>query len=384
MGPVGSPVNPNIKDVARSIGVSWKTVSRVINGGEHVAPEMRQRVETAIATMGYLPDHTAQSLRRGRTQTLRLVIVRRFERFLTEPFIDEVVSGIVDAAAEVGYAILLEAINPQPDAGSSVAPGRRVDGSIIIDGRQDNPAIRPEHLVGHPYVMIPTRPNAPEADWVYADFRGGGREITAHLIAQGHTRIGHLAGRLSLPERDRLRGYRDALTAAGIPIDPTLIVAAGHLRHHGTSAMAKLLDRRPDLTAVFAVNDLTALGAMEIAQQRGLRVPDDLSIAGFDDIYLAAYANPPLTTVRLPAYEMGRAATQRLVARIGGDAEARADEGGPSPGQFFPVEIVPRGSVSPPREGSGRRPTPPVADGALARPDHSTGSVDGARQPPEQ
>ncbi len=388
---MGSAVNPNIKDVARSIGVSYKTVSRVINGGEHVTPEMRQRVEAAIATLRYQPDHTAQSLRRGRTQTLRLVIVRRFERFLTEPFIDEVVSGIVDAAAEAGYAILLEAINPQPDAGSSVAPGRRADGSIIIDGRQDNPAIRPEHLVGHPYVMIPTRPNAPEADWVYADFRGGAREVTTHLIAQGHTRIGHLAGRLSLPERDRLRGYRDALTAVGIPIDPTLVVVAGHLRHHGASAMAKLLDRRPDLTAVFAVNDLTALGAMEFAQQRGLRIPDDVSIAGFDDIYLAGYANPPLTTVRLPAYEMGRAATQRLIATIGVDAgtDARTDGGESNrtelrKGQLFPVEIVPRGSVCPPREGSGRRPTPPVADGALARPDHSTGSVDGARQTPER
>ncbi len=382
---MGSAVNPNIKDVARSIGVSYKTVSRVINGGEHVTLEMRQRVEAAISSLGYQPDHAARSLRRGRSQTLRLVIVRRFERFLTEPFIDEIVSGIVDAAAEAGYAILLEAISPQPDAGSSVAPERRVDGSIIIDGRQDNPAIRPEHLAGHPYLMVPTRPNAPEADWVYADFRGGARQMTTHLIEQGHTRIGHLAGRLSLPERDRLRGYRDALAAAGLPIDPTLIVAAGHLRHHGASAMARLLDRRPDLTAVFAVNDLTALGAMEVARQRGLRIPDDLSVAGFDDIYLAAYADPPLTTVRLPAYEMGRAATQRLIATIGADGDAGPTAAGSDRGRFFPVELVPRGSVCPPREGSGvARSAPPVADGALARPEHATVDVDGARPTPEQ
>ena len=371
-------MNPSIKDVADSIGVSWKTVSRVINGGAHVTPEMRLRVEAAITALGYQPDHAARSLRRGRTQTLRLVVVRRFERFLTEPFIDEVVAGIVDAAAEAGYAILLEAISPQPDAGSSVAPERRVDGSIIIDGRQDNPAVRPEHLTGHPYVMVPTRPNAPEAGWVYADFRGGARQVTAHLIEQGHTRIGHLAGRLSLPERDRLRGYRDALTEASIPIDPSLIVAAGHLRHHGASGMARLLDRRPDLTAVFAVNDLTALGAIEVARQRGLSVPDDLSVAGFDDIYLAAYANPPLTTVRLPSYEMGRAATRQLIAAVTPDGDSDHDGV-----RFFPVELVLRGSVCPPREETGiDRPAPPVADGASLRPEQPTASVVGTRPSP--
>ena len=372
-------MNPSIKDVADSIGVSWKTVSRVINGGEHVTPEMRQRVEAAIAALGYQPDHAARSLRRGRTQTLRLVVVRRFERFLTEPFIDEIVAGIVDAAAEAGYAILLEAISPQPDAGSFAAtPERRVDGSIIIDGRQDNPAVRPDHLAGHPYVMVPTRPNAPEAGWVYADFRGGARRVTTHLIAQGHTRIGHLAGRLSLPERDRLRGYRDALTAAGLPIDPTLIVAAGHLRHHGATGMERLLDQRPDLTAVFAVNDLTALGAIEVARQRGLRIPDDLSVVGFDDIYLAAYANPPLTTVRLPAYEMGRSATHQLIAAIAGDREHGSE-------RFFPVELVPRGSVGPPRASPSADPmAPPVADGASLRTEHPTASANGARPPPHQ
>lgn len=339
-------MNPSIKDVANSIGVSYKTVSRVINGGEHVTPEMRERVEQAIATLRYQPDHAARTLRRGRTQTIRLFVVRRFERFLTEPFMDEVVSGIVDAAAEARYAILLDVVSPDQGGDGAVISERRVDGSIIIDGRQDNPSVRPEHLAGRPYVIIPTRPSDPDAGWIYADFRGGAREITAHLIAQGHRRIGHLAGRLNLPERDRFRGYRDALHDAGLAVDPSLIIAAGHLRHHGATAMRRLLERQPSITAVFAVNDQTALGAIDTVQQLGLRVPDDISIAGFDDIYLAAYAHPPLTTVRLPAYEMGRAATQSLVRAIATDTRPEHDG-------VFPVELVLRASVGPPRADAG-------------------------------
>nr|MBA3450261.1 substrate-binding domain-containing protein [Chloroflexia bacterium] len=174
--------------------------------------------------------------------------------------------------------------------------------------------------------------------WVYADFRGGAIQVVDHLIALGHRRIAHLTGRFTLPERDRLTGYRQALEAAGIRGDPNLIVAAGHLRHHGYAAMEKLLARGADFTAVFAVNDLTALGAMECLQRRGLRVPEDVSVAGFDDIYLAPYAAPPLTTLRLPAYEMGIAATEMAIAAV--------EDGSSFPaGREFPVEFCPRAST---------------------------------------
>ncbi len=340
---------PSIKDVAHHSGVSYKTVSRVINGEPNVAAPTRQRVEAAVAALGYRPDPTARSLRRGRTRALRLLVVRRFERFLTEPFLDEVVSGIVDSAAGAGYALMLEVAGPHdPMPRSASGAERRVDGTILVDGRSASPLLPPLDYAGPPYVVLPTRPSNPQVGWVYADFRGGAERLVGHLIALGHRRIAHLTGRLSLPERDRLSGYRRALAASGLAANPDLVIAAGHLRHHGYAAMEKLLARQVDFTAVFAVNDLTALGAMECLQQRGHRVPDDVSVAGFDDIYLARYASPPLTTVRLPAYEMGAAATDLLISAIE-HADAFPD------GRDFPVELCLRASAGPAPAGPRAR-----------------------------
>jgi DNA-binding LacI/PurR family transcriptional regulator len=341
-------VSPSIKDVARHSGVSYKTVSRVINDEPNVSLATRERVRAAVAALGYRPDHSARSLRRGRTQTLRLVVVRRYERFLTEPFLDEVVAGIVDGAARADYALMLEVAGPRDtDPHRRGIAERRVDAAILLDGRQSSPVLSALDQAAVPLVVLPTRPNRSDIGWIYADFLGGGRLAVDHLIGLGHRRIAHLTGRLNLPERDRLRGYRQALNLAGIPVDSSLIVAAGHLRHHGYAAMEKLLARRGDFTAVFAVNDAVAVGAMECLQRAGRRVPEDVSVVGFDDVYLARYATPPLTTVHLPAYEMGIAATALAIAAVEGDT--------PFPdGREFPVEMRPRASTGPaPAIGSG-------------------------------
>jgi LacI family transcriptional regulator, repressor for deo operon, udp, cdd, tsx, nupC, and nupG len=335
-------VQSSIKDVARLSAVSAKTVSRVINSEPNVTPATRERVEAAIAALGYVPDHSARSLRRRHTRTLRLVVVRRFERFLTEPFLDEVVSGIVDRAAAAGYALLLEVSAAD---GSPASPGverGRVDGTILIDGRSGSPFLTRADRAGGPWVALPTRLADANVAWVYADFLGGAERAVCHLIELGHRRIVHLAGRLSLPERDRSLGYRRALAAAGIPFDLDLVAAAGHLRHHGYAAMDKVLARGVEFTAVFAVNDLTALGAMECLQQRGRAIPTDVSVVGFDDIYLARYASPALTTVRLPAYDMGTTATDLVISAIEGNSAEPA-------GRLFPVELVPRTSTGPAR-----------------------------------
>ncbi|HEU5430453.1 MAG TPA: LacI family DNA-binding transcriptional regulator [Thermomicrobiales bacterium] len=330
----------SIKDVARLSAVSAKTVSRVINGEPNVTAATRERVEAAIAALGYAPDHAARSLRSRHTRTLRLVVVRRFERFLTEPFLDEVVSGIVDRAAAAGYALLLEVSGADGRPVSTGGERGRVDGAILIDGRSASPFLTHGGPSGVPMVALPTRPADANAAWVYADFLGGAERVVEHLIALGHRRILHLAGRLSLPERDRSLGYRRALAAGGIPFDLDLVVAAGHLRHHGYAAMEKALARGVDFTAVFAVNDLTALGAMECLQQHGWSVPADVSVAGFDDIYLARYAAPALTTVRLPAYEMGKTATDLVIEAIEGKRER-------GEGRLFPVEVIARASTGP-------------------------------------
>jgi DNA-binding LacI/PurR family transcriptional regulator len=354
---------PNIKDVAERSGVSYKTVSRVINRHPDVNAATRQRVEAAVAELGYQPDPVARSLRRGRVQALRLLLVRRHERFLTEPFLDEVVSGIVDQAARAGYALMLEVAGPQDvDSPSLASTERRVDGTLLIDGRRASPLLpQPERMTA-PWIVLPARPVRDDVGWIYADFRGGAVRVVDHLLSLGHRRIAHLTGRLTSPERDRLTGYRRALEAAGIRVDLDLVVAAGHLRHHGYAAMEKLLTRKVDFTAVFAVNDLTALGAMECLQRRGMRVPEDVSVVGFDDIYLARYAAPPLTTLRLPAYEMGVAATEMAIAAVEGTTPLPA-------GREFPVELCPRASTGPAPSLIGRGVkeeggSPVIAEGA--------------------
>jgi len=342
-------VAPSIKDVARQSGVSYRTVSRVVNGSPHVRPATRQRVEAAIADLRYAPDHAARSLRRGRTRTLRLLIVRRFERFLTEPFLSEVVSGIVDGAAALGHALLLETTRPEEPCPPSAAAERQVDGTILIDVRPASPLLAALVQAGAPCVALPTRAAEPGVGWVYADFGGGAERAVAHLLALGHRRIAHLADDRSPPVRERRAGYERALAAAGLAVDPDLVEASGNLRPHGDAAMDRLLARGVDFTAVFAANDLVALGAVECLGRHGRRVPADVSVVGFDDIYLAPYAVPPLTTVRLPSYEMGRTAAALAVAAVEGTADAAA-------GREFPVELVVRGSTAPPAGAGGDRP----------------------------
>lgn len=334
-------LRPSIKDVARQSGVSYKTVSRVVNGEANVSDATRLRVETAIGALGYRPDHSARSLRRGRTQAIRLLLVRRHERLLTEPFLDEMVTGIVDSAAAAGYAVVLEAIGSVVAA--SAGPRfdeRRVDGTILLDGRLGSPLVALLRETT-PWVVVTAHSPDPAAGWVYADFRGGARQLVEHLLDLGHVRIAHLTGHLTHSELDRLRGYRQALKQAGIRMDPALVTSAGHLRHHGYAATEKLLAGHGDFTAIFAVNDVTALGAIDCLRQHGRRVPDDVSVVGFDDIYLAPHANPPLTTVRVPAYAMGAAATELLIGAVEGRR--------PFPnGCDFPIEMSIRESTAPP------------------------------------
>lgn len=337
-------MQPSIKDVARHSGVSYKTVSRVINGERHVSAATRERVHEAVTALGYRPDHGARSLRQGRTHALRLLLVRRHDRLLTEPFLEEVLAGIVDRAARQGYALLLEVATPEDTA--LAAPGaaeRRVDGTILLDAREASPLVPTLTQGGAPCVTLPTRATIPGLGWVYADFRGGAARAVDHLVGLGHRRIAHLAGEASLTERDRHAGYLDGLAKAGIPRDPTLVFQAGNQRHQGEAALGELLDSRVDFTAVFAVNDAAALGALDCLQRRGLRTPEDVSVVGFDDTYFAPYASPPLTTIRLPAYQMGLTAAALAIDAV--------EDAQPFPsGRELPVELVIRASTGPPPE----------------------------------
>jgi len=334
---------PSIKDVARESGVSYKTVSRVVNGDEaNVGAATRQKVQEVIATLGYRPHHGARSLRSGRTQTLRLIVTTGSERFLANPYQDDVVAGVADTASDRGYGVLLELVRRETSAPPPGLVERRVDGTILLDSRLPQPLLVPTlRESGAPCVVLANRDVDPALGWIDADFRGGAERLVRHLLDLDHRRIAHLTDDPAYrSSQARRTGYEQSLTAAGIAPDPGLIVMAGHLREHGAVAAAELLARRSDFTAMFCVNDLTALGAIECLRYHGIRVPDDVSVTGYDDIAMARYATPSLTTVRLPWYEMGAAAVEMVVGAVEGQR--------PFPeGREFAVELCLRDSTAP-------------------------------------
>lgn len=306
---------PTIRQVAARAGVSIKTVSRVVNGAAYVSEATRRRVQRAIARLNYRPNALARGLVTGRSRSLGLVIAD-----VVNPFFPPLVRAVEDAAAARGYNVIL--CDTDEDAGReraviSVLLERQVDGLILCASRVPERHLRALAGDGIPLMLVNRVVGHPRIAAVVADGVAGGRMATGHLLALGHRRIAYLAGpRASFSHRSRLRGYRQALAAKGIAPDPALIVGGRATMAAGREAMAALLDLRRPPTAVFAFDDLMAIGAMEELRRRGMRVPEDVAVAGFDDIDLAAFVDPPLTTVAQPKAEMGRLAADRLLDMI--------------------------------------------------------------------
>lgn len=313
---------PSLKDVAERSGVSSMTVSRVVTGRGDVSEATRRRVEAAIAELGYRPHYGARSLRTGRTQTLRLILYKHTERLLANPFLDDVVAGTVDTAARIGYAVLIEVARIEDPNG--MPPGyadRQVDGAILLDSHVDLPLGPVLRASGVPSVVVANRDLDPDLGlgWIDADFQGGAELLMQHLLDLGHRRIVHIADNPTLRSSiGRRAGYEAALRASGIEPLATDVVQAGQMRSHGYAATQWLLENTAPFTAVFAVNDLTAFGAIDCLRDRGLRVPEDVSVTGYDDIDMAQYATPSLTTARLPWYEMSAAAVEMVIGAIEG------------------------------------------------------------------
>lgn len=339
------------KDVADLAGVSTKTVSRVINGDPAVAPATRQRVQAAIDKLGYRQSHAASSLRRGRTRTLRIVIHLREQRLEQEQFQGALIGAVIDRAAAAGYSVLLDLTR----SGDSLAQlarfaDTRSDGTILLDGREQSPVVQAVTATNQPVVILVNPDTGSGAAAIDADFVGGARAAVNYLIQLGHRRIAHLSDDMRLhSSRARLLGYQQALQAAGLPCDDRLVIPAGYLQAHGAQAAELLLDRGLECTALFCVNDLTALGAIDVLRQRGWRVPEDISVVGFDDIALAQWSSPPLTTLRIPWYEMAAVAADQLIQAL--------ESGAPLESRLFPVALQVRGTTGPAlpsRSGMGR------------------------------
>jgi LacI family transcriptional regulator, galactose operon repressor len=313
---------PTIYDVARLAGVSTATVSRALNGTGQIAPATQATIEAAVEELGYRPNTIARSLVTKSTHTIALLLPD-----ITNPFYAALVSGIQEAAFDHGRTMLLcttEGDAEREEHYLRLLQAKQVDGALV-DGLV-LPADRIATFVedGFPIVCLDRDIDARSIPVVQVDNRMGGRLATKHLIGLGHTRIAHItgAGELGISD-ERLAGYRDALTAARIEPDFDLVEEGRFTEEGGHDAARSLIERHPDVTAIFAANDLSALGVLNALAENGRSVPDDVSVVGFDDLRLAAYTSPPLTTVRQPGVEIARLATEILIGLTEGQPAQR-------------------------------------------------------------
>ena len=332
-----------IKDVARLAGVSASTVSVILNQveGARVSEATRSRVEEAARQLGYSPNGLARGLRTQRSQTIGLVS----DVIATTPYAGQLIQGAQDAAWREGYLLMLVNTGGDEDLerhAIATLLQRQVDG-ILLATMYHRSIDVPPALQGIPLVVLDARPTGGVAPYVIPDERKGAMTAVRELGAHGHRRIGlALDDRDSPAGRGRLEGYREALAEYGIEDDPALVVRASSDSSGGERAGALLLDRPDPPSAIFAFNDQMAVGVYRTAAERGLRIPEDLSVVGFDDLFLIGRElSPGLTTVALPHYAMGEIAADVLLAHIVSGQQAPA---GPI---LVDCPLVRRGSVGP-------------------------------------
>ncbi|MFE9310964.1 LacI family DNA-binding transcriptional regulator [Streptomyces sp. NPDC001231] len=351
---------PTLEAVAARAGVSRATVSRVVNGGDGVREPLAERVRRAVEELGYVPNQAARSLVTKRHDAVAVVVAEPETRVFADPFFALQLRGISkELTAHDSQLVLLltEGRDDHARVGRYLAGGH-VDGALVFSLHLDDPLpglIRragvPTVFGGRPGWSDDTGPGAadsartagnPAVVYVDSDNRGGAREAVRYLVGLGRTRIGHITGALDQTSAvDRLDGFRDVMVDA----DPRLIVESDFTPAGGERAMRELLDRCPDLDAVFAANDLTASGALRVLRERGLRVPDDVAVVGFDDMLpVAEQTEPPLTTVRQDIEEMGRLMARLLLRGLDGQG-AEAGVGGAPRSVILPTTLVRRASA---------------------------------------
>lgn len=308
-----------MKDVAARALVSKATVSHVLNGTRVVQPQTRDRVLAAIRELGYEMDGTARSLRVRATNAIALIVPD-----LSNPFFPELAMALQQDAARAGYDVVIYSVDVPHGSSQALLQHylkairrKRYDAVIVAETLLMEPSARHQLVAtGVPVVLIGAAPH-PQADRVYIDDYAAARDVMDYLIRKGHALIGHITGASGMASAaERLRGYRDGLRSAGLPCTPDLEAPGTFLRDGGYAGMRELLARAPRPTAVFAANDLTALGALCACIDAGVRVPADVAIIGFDDIALAADLRPALTTVYHGQREIGQEAVRLALARL--------------------------------------------------------------------
>lgn len=310
-----------IDDVAREAGVSISTVSHVINGTRFVADPTKERVLGAIELLRYEPSSVAQSLKRDKSQAIGLLITD-----ISNPFFTSLVRGVEDVASQAGYSVILCNTDEDPHKELSylrVLRRKRVDGILLAPTGTRQPYLDALVEAGFPVVCIDRLSPGHACDAVLVENVAGAHAAVEHLIRLGHRRVGVISGLAPVgTSSERLEGYRQALRAHDLAEDPRLVREGNSRLDGGYRRMLELLDLSTPPTAVFTTNNLMTLGALAALQARGVRVPDDLAVVGFDDFEWAVVLRPRLTTVAQPTYEIGTTAANLLLERV----EKRSDD----------------------------------------------------------
>jgi len=328
----GGPVT--IEMVAQMAGVSLSTVSRILNGTAVVSSAKKQAVDNAIAALGFVPNPVARGLAGGRTLSIGVIT-----QAIESPFYGTALRGVEEELVRAGYSPLFVSgrWNAAEEARCiDILRARRVDGIIIITGRLSDEALI-ECARELPVVVTGRSLQAEGLFSLKFDDFEGARLATHHLLTLGHRRIAFITGEVDhVDSIERLRGYRSTIEAAGITFDPALVINGNFTEAAGLIAVERLLEGRQPFTAIFAANDQMAFGAALALYRRKLRVPDDVSVVGFDDLPTAWYSIPPLTTVRQPVHELGRLAAVAMLDLLKGKV----------PGAQMPApQLVPREST---------------------------------------
>ena len=334
----------NIKDVAHRAGVSISTVSRVLNDtGYPVRPDKRRRVLEAAKEMGFRPNDLARGLHLKKSRTIGLIIPD-----ISNPYYPELALGVGTAASEYGYAVIYCNTNRKAEKLEycvDVLLQKRADGIILAGGGTDFTQVSQALEDFDTEVAVIGRHNLPFPS-VQIDNVGTARDVTARLADLGHRQIAFIGGQMTLTSvQDRFSGYKSSLGERGLAQDDRLVREGDFGERSGYAAGSSLLQGQPRPTAIFAANDRMAIGAMAAAADLGLKVPEEVSVVGFDDITIASYVRPTLTTVALPSYKMGVSAME-LLMKLLSQEECQ-------PITRLPTDLIIRNSSGPPQEAEG-------------------------------
>jgi DNA-binding LacI/PurR family transcriptional regulator len=332
-----------IREIARMTGVSTQTVSRVINQRPDVSPATRESVQAAIAAVGFQPSAVARSLVQRRSLTLGVVVAG-----LKHFGVSQTLNGITEECEGAGYGLLLKELSGF--GATEIGPvveflaAHRVEGIIFAAPHvgPDGHAVPAQLVPGSPPIVLLKSPPSPAYTTIGVDNHGGAVRATAHLLALGRRVVAHVSGPLEwLESRERRDGWRDALRDAGATPGPS--VEGNWLSASGQAAFEQILAAEPGVDAIFAANDQMALGVVSVANRRGIRIPDDIAVVGFDGLAESAHFTPSLTTMRQPLSELGRLAVRKILSSLESDS-------GPAPAETIRLstELIVRDSAPQP------------------------------------